>query len=104
MVGVPAVEELLGGHPGKVGSRYAEASPSALLPLGAPLYLVHGDADDIVPISQSRDFAEAAREAGDQVKLTVYPGIGHFEVVDPKHESWVRTVEFLRRRLKAEAE
>jgi acetyl esterase/lipase len=101
VVGVPAVAELLGGHPGSVGSRYAEASPSALLPLGAPVLVLHGDADDVVPITQSRDFVDAAREAGDRVKLAVIPGMGHFELTDPGHESWKRTVEFLERHLDA---
>jgi acetyl esterase/lipase len=97
---VPAVVEFLGGTPQDVPDRYAAASPSALLPLETPILLVHGDEDDRVPIAQSRAFAEAAREAGDEVEVAEFFGMGHFEVLDPKHESWIRTVGFLAGRLK----
>jgi acetyl esterase/lipase len=92
---VPAAVEFLGGTPEEVPDRYAAASPSALLPLETPILLIHGDEDDRVPISQSRNFADAARESGDEVRVAEFPGMGHFEVLDPKHESWARTVEFL---------
>jgi dipeptidyl aminopeptidase/acylaminoacyl peptidase len=97
VLGVSAAEELLGGTPDEVPERYAYGSPSALLPLEVPILLIHGDADDRVPISHSRDFAEALHEAGDIVELAEFPGMGHFEVLDPQHESWTRTVAFLDR-------
>jgi acetyl esterase/lipase len=94
---VPATVEFLGGTPDEVPDRYAATSPSALLPLETPILLVHGGEDDRVPVSQSRNFAEAAREAGDEVEVAEFAAMGHFEVLDPKHESWGRTVEFLER-------
>ena len=97
---VPAAVEFLGGTPEQVPDRYAAASPSALLPLETPMLLVHGDEDDRVPITQSRAFADAAREAGDEVEVAEFAGMGHFEVLDPKHESWARTARFLAERLK----
>jgi acetyl esterase/lipase len=97
VVGVPAVVELLGGTPEEVPDRYAYASPSALLPLRTPILAVHGTADDTVPFTQSRDFVDAAREAGDPAGLVAEPGAGHFEVVDPAHGSWTDVVvPFLR--------
>ena len=48
---------LLGGSPEAVPERYAAASPRARLPLGVPALLVHGDADDAVPVELSRDYA-----------------------------------------------
>jgi acetyl esterase/lipase len=36
---------------------YPESSPAALLPLGIPVLLVHGDEDGNVPISQTDDYA-----------------------------------------------
>lgn len=99
---VPAAVEFLGGTPEEVPDRYAAASPSALLPLETPLLLVHGGEDDRVPLSQSRNFAEAAREAGDEVETAEFALMGHFEVLDPKHESWGRTLAFLERVLAVE--
>ncbi|MBS2535529.1 alpha/beta fold hydrolase [Catenulispora sp. NF23] len=94
---VPAAVEFLGGTPEEVPDRYAATSPSALLPLETPLLLVHGDEDERVPISQSRNFAEAAREAGDQVELAEFAGMAHRAVLDPAHDSWARTLGFLAR-------
>ena len=69
--------------PSRCPERYAEASPMALLPIGVPMLLVHGDRDENVPVDLSIAFAEAARASGDDVELVVRPGIDHFEVIDP---------------------
>ena len=92
VVGVPAAVELLGGTPEEVPDRYAFASPSALLPLNTPVIAVHGAQDDTVPIGQSRDFIDAAREAGDPAGLAEEPEAGHFEIIDPAHGSWTDVV------------
>ncbi len=42
--GSSEVLEFLGGDPGEVPGRYADASPTARLPLGVPQLLVHGEA------------------------------------------------------------
>ena len=50
--------------------------------------LVHGTRDGQVPIEQSRRYLAAATKAGDQVKLTELPHVGHFELIDPEHQAW----------------
>lgn len=87
-LGAGAVQELLGGGPQEVPERYAAASPRALLPLGPRILLVHGDADDAVPVSQSRDFAAAAAAAGDRVELVDLPGVDHMSLIDPAGPGW----------------
>ena len=42
-----------------------------------PLLLIHGDDDDIVPISQSRDMERALRRAGKAVRYVVLEDAGH---------------------------
>ena len=42
------------------------------------------------PVEQSRAFARASG-AG----LLELPGVGHFEVIDPAHESWSQVVEWI---------
>jgi acetyl esterase/lipase len=49
-----AASRPLGRPPGKLPHRYDFASPAERLPLRVPQLLVHGDADDVVPISISR--------------------------------------------------
>lgn len=85
-LGNGAVLEFLGAHPDS--DLYAAASPITRLPLGSPTLLVHGDADDDVPVSQSRRYHAAAVAAGDDCELRELPGGGHFEVVDPDGRAW----------------
>ena len=102
-LGNGACQALVGGTPEEVPERYAAASPAALLPFGVPQLLVHGGRDDVVPPSQSRDYAHAAREAGDDVELVELAEADHFDVIDPGHAAWVAAVEWAERRLDAGA-
>lgn len=43
----------------------------------APVWVFHGAADSIVPVTESHKMAEAIRAAGGAVKYTEYPGVGH---------------------------
>jgi acetyl esterase/lipase len=90
-----AAPSLLGGPPGKLPRRYDAASPIERLPLGLPQLLVHGDADDSVPIDLSRRYARRAREAGDPCELVELPGCGHFEHLDPSSHAWGVVTDWL---------
>jgi predicted peptidase len=49
--------------------------------IATPLWIFHGDADDVVPVSLSRDvYKEIIRLGGKKVRYTEYPGV--------KHNSW----------------
>jgi acetyl esterase/lipase len=83
-VGSGAVEDLFDGRPEDVPDRYAVGSPQALLPVpDVRITLVHGDADDRVPLRQSTAYVEAARAVGMHVELRVLEGVGHFEHLEP---------------------
>lgn len=92
-VGDGVVEKLLGGGPDQFPERYYGASPSELLPLGVPQVLIHGEEDDTVPYSLSKEYFQKADLLGDPVKLVGLPGAGHFEVIDPKSKEWAVIVE-----------
>jgi acetyl esterase/lipase len=98
-LGSGACQALLGGAPAEVPERYAAASPAALLPLGVPQLLVHGGRDDIVPPSQSRDYAAAAEAAGDEVDVFEFPTADHFDVIEATHATWEATAAWLVSRL-----
>jgi len=85
-----AAGDLLGGGPGRYPDRYLQADPMRLVPVGCPVRLVHGSADDRVPCGMSRDYATQARAAGDDVALDELPGAGHFDVIDPLSPWWPR--------------
>jgi acetyl esterase/lipase len=86
-----AAEQFLGGPAAELPDRYDIASPIERLPLGVPLLLVHGDADDVVPIDIARRYVLRAAEAGDQCVLMELAGCGHMDHLDPGSEAW-RTV------------
>ena len=96
-LGSGACAALLGGGADEVPDRYAIASPAALLPLGLPVLLLHGSRDVDVPPSQSRDYAEAARLAGDPVEFVEFDEADHFDVIDTTHEAWTVAVAWLDR-------
>jgi len=75
----------------------AKAAPIRRLPLGVPLLLLHGTADETVPVRRSRDFAERARAAGDDVALVEPPGAGHRALVDPRRGEWAEVIRWLAR-------
>ncbi len=87
-IGHNAVDEFLRRTPHDGPERYASASPAEMLPLGVPQVLVHGTADDAVPIEMSRTYAARAEAAGDPVTLLELDGVGHMELVDPDDPAW----------------
>lgn len=88
------VDDLMGGTPVEVPQRYAEASPSKLSPIGVRQALIHGSADDIVPIAQSSAYHDGAEEAGDpEVSLEIIQGADHFDVITPASPKWPQVRE-----------
>jgi acetyl esterase/lipase len=85
-LGNGAVTEFLGGSPDQHPERYAVADPVRLLPTGVPVLCVHGSADVVVPVQQSRRYAAAAAAVGDSVEVRVLPG-DHMTVIDPASEA-----------------
>jgi acetyl esterase/lipase len=77
-LGAGAVDALLGGTPAAVPDRVAVADPVALAPSGVRTVLIHGDADALVPLSQSEDYLAVATDC----TLQRVPG-DHFVHLDP---------------------
>lgn len=82
------VGQLMGGSANNQPARYDLASPIELLPLNVKQIVIQGETDNIVPQAMARDYADAAKKKGDDVKLIVIEKAGHFEVVDPKSAAW----------------
>src|SRR5579859_334684 len=100
-LGQQAAGDLMGGGPTlSADDRYLQADPSLLVPAGAPVWLVHGMADDRVPYLMSLDYARSARAAGARaadVVCVLLPGAGHFGVIDPLSEEWPQVEGAFRR-------
>ena len=84
-----AVELFLGGPPAAVPGSYMAASPvDQVSPRDPPVFLVHGAADPLVPVSQSEELAAALTRAGVPNQLVVIPGAGHdldFPIKTPRN-------------------
>jgi acetyl esterase/lipase len=86
-LGRNAVGELLGGTPAQYPERYRASSPIEMIPLRVQQLILHGTADDVVPVDLSRRYARAAAAAGDPVDLIELRGTGHMEYLDPGSEA-----------------
>jgi acetyl esterase/lipase len=87
-LGNGAVQALLGGAPLEVPLTYATASPVLLQPGPCRHLLIHSVMDEVVPIEQSRRFAEVARAKGAEVELVELPAGDHFVVIDVDGDPW----------------
>ena len=94
VAGEPAWE-FLGGSPSEVPECYDFADPMRLVPLGVPTLLVHGAEDATVPVKRSREYAEAALAAGDDVTLVEPVPGGHRIHPDPRSEAWRVAAEWI---------
>jgi pimeloyl-ACP methyl ester carboxylesterase len=72
----------------------AEYSPEALAERIAPrpMLLVHGEADQLVPVEESRSIAA---RAGPSCRLEVIPGMGHFNWVMPSSPRFRRVADLV---------
>jgi len=87
-----AVIDLLEGGFDAIPERYTEASPAALLPLGIPQVLIHGTADDSVPLQMSLEYTAKAKATNDVVTFIELDGVDHFALIDPSSKAWAVTI------------
>ncbi len=80
---VPGATLLLGGTPKEQPERYQEASAQSFLPLGIPQVIVAGG---LVQHAQEliTGYEVQARAKGDQVRMVVLEGAGHFDMLAPE--------------------
>jgi pimeloyl-ACP methyl ester carboxylesterase len=88
-----ATDLLLGGPPSAVPDRYALADPAQRPAPAVPVTLLHGTADDRVPIEVSRSYA-----ARTGVPLQELPDTGHFALIDPLTPAWPHVLAALSQR------
>jgi len=75
--------QFLGGGPEEVPERYERASPAAHVDGATPPTLIlHGDADDLLPVEGAREYARVLRGAGRPVELGIVPGGSHGILVE----------------------
>jgi acetyl esterase/lipase len=88
-----AVVDFLGGTPEQVPEHYREASPMELTISNARQVIVHGLADDVVPVSISQEYVAVKKKQGEQVEFIPIPKANHFDVIDPQSKAFATIVE-----------
>jgi acetyl esterase/lipase len=86
-----AVVEFLGGKPGDVPEHYQEADPMQLtIGSATTQWLLHGSADDVVPLSFSRNYAEQKKKRGEDARYLEITTAGHSDLIDPRSNAWTK--------------
>ena len=44
-----------------------------------PLYVIHGENDELFPVAQTQEWVDATSAAGSDVTFVIAPGLGHYE-------------------------
>jgi dipeptidyl aminopeptidase/acylaminoacyl peptidase len=93
------LEQFMGCSYGECPERWRLASPlSHVSPASAPMFIAHGDEDDIVPPSQSQALCQALAAAGVRHACHSLPGEGHSFTLEAwrslreAYIAWVRNV------------
>ena len=94
--GAPVVEQLLGGTPAELPSRYRQASATGLLPIGTKQELLIADKHNDQWIESIKSYATAATNAGDSVTVTMMHNAGHFDGLNPKAPAWETVLASIR--------
>jgi acetyl esterase/lipase len=94
-LGGGAVRAWLGSTSERRHDSHSRSSPIRLLPLNITQLIVHGSLDDTVPPHFAREFARAARSAGDTVQYVELAGAGHMDFLDPSSEACGTLFEWL---------
>ncbi|TDT81819.1 acetyl esterase/lipase [Arthrobacter sp. AG258] len=82
-----AAANLLGGSSSEFPRRYRCADPMGALPLDVPVYAVHAEADDDVPLAMSALYVDASGAGGVPAHLVMVPG-DHFDLINPKSPAY----------------
>lgn len=93
----PVLVNFLGTTPSANPSKYADASPVNFVSAQSPPTLIlHGDADFIVPISQSSTLRVALLGVGAKVEMHSYIGEGHGWFGNTLTDTYNRTIAFVK--------
>jgi len=70
-----------------------------------PLLVLHGDADQVIPVDAGKELAQEAKQLGGKVELVIYPGQSHGFGADfakkDATDALNRTIAFLKKELQA---
>jgi acetyl esterase/lipase len=89
-----AVANLLGGPSSEFPGRHRSADPMAALPLDVPVFAVHAEADEDVPVAMSALYVDASGAGGAPARLVMVPG-DHFDLINPESPAYATCRELV---------
>lgn len=99
-IGIDPHDWRLGGSAAEQPDRARQSSTCThVTASAAPLLVVHGELDTVVPIDQSEEIAAAYRRAGAAVQYVPVPGQGHFFDPVTREQQADAGIRFLQARL-----
>lgn len=93
-----AAVDLVGGTPRTHPAAYALADPARLGPTAYPVVVVHGTADEAVPVEVATSWWRACATPGRDA-LVLLEGVSHFPLVDPGSATYPVLLDHLGRLL-----
>ena len=81
------VTAFAGGTPAQVPRHYALSDPTLLAPASCPVWAVHAEEDQVVPLEQSTSYVDRATAARGRATLVTVPG-DHFTIIDTGADSF----------------
>jgi dipeptidyl aminopeptidase/acylaminoacyl peptidase len=90
-----AVTDWLGAGPDDDPELYRATDLSSRLPAGAAHVLIHGSADGVVGVEQSRRLVVDIQASGETGTLLELEGAGHYGFLDPRDDAFGALAEHL---------
>ncbi|GAA1872487.1 alpha/beta hydrolase [Paeniglutamicibacter psychrophenolicus] len=94
-LGEDAAQEYFGSGPDVLPASYRSGSPLNHLPPRCPVLLVHGSADQRIPVEHSIAYAQAVGLSGVPIQFLTPESTDHFNVIDPSWDEWDSVVQFV---------
>ncbi len=79
-----AVQSFLGAP----AAQCSDLDPMQISTLGNQINIIHGDRDIRAPIELSENYVKTKELQNERIHFIKLPGIGHFELIDPRHGVW----------------
>ena len=92
--GSPVISTLLGGGPELHPGRYRVASPAAMPPIEAAIFLNPGGM--MLSLGDPDVMSRRAQDTGEQVTVRRVPNSDHFQLITPSHDAWATVLETIR--------
>lgn len=86
--GADVIKGMLGENPEDARERDKQVSALKLLPLGIPQVLIWGRQDDYLTVKVAEKYEQAAKQAGDQIRVITMENTGHFEIATTLPPTW----------------